>query len=594
MGASAEAQTAKPSGGDELPDLVEISVFGGGSFFKTVDNGLGTKHNTGGAFGARVTENFWKYVGLEQGFTYSTNNVTFERTTTPGVPNYGFGSRLYQWNLNPVLYFTPRGSNFRPYFTFGVSAMNFTPTDTAKALARLPQNEAIYHAAGLNDNLQVGYNYGGGVKWHLTDHFGIRVDVRGLATRNPTYVLPDTGYTGGVFIPRKDRLAGMQTTFGLTWYLGKKSVPPPPAPPAPKDLGPLNAGTLSAGSGTLCQGRAITIRSEGASDPAGRQLTYKWTVNGQPQSASGPELQFTPDQPGNYTFELTVEAPNEAGLPIRSAKANTLALTAQAYAPPTATGCQAVPSELNFGDSAKLNATGNGSACSTVTYKWTASEGTITNDTSAEASFDSKSVQFEQGGKIQSKTATVTATVTDDRGATANCSATIKVNYMPQAIRFGDVIFGKGSARVNNCGKRVLLEELAPKAADPDYEIVLIGHYDNDETPKGKRAAALDEQRVKNALAVLTGGKGTCGTVDVSRVKIDWVGTDQSDDFNPGICGTSARPATKERRGSVVSTADQNRRVEVWLVPKGTKMPNGFKESKEVTPAQLKKLGCPK
>ena len=43
---------------------------------------------------------------------------------------------------------------------------------------------------------------------------------------------------------------------------------------------------------------------------------------------------------------------------------------------------------------------------------------------------------------------------------------------------FSDLVFGKGSARVNNCGKRILLDELAAKAADPDYEIVLVGHID--------------------------------------------------------------------------------------------------------------------
>ena len=181
----------------------------------------------------------------------------------------------------------------------------------------------------------------------------------------------------------------------------------------------------------------------------------------------------------------------------------------------------------------------------------------------------------------------------------------MKVNYVPPAIRFGDLIFGKGSARVNNCGKRILLDELAPKAADPDYDIVLIGHYDRDETPKTKlqKANALDKQRTLNAMAVLSGGagktgKGTCANVDKTRVKADWTADQQVDDKQPGLCGTSARAATKERRGSAVSTADDNRRVEVWLVPKGTKLPAGFTAAKDLDTKEmqkeLKKLGCPK
>jgi flagellar motor protein MotB len=211
-----------------------------------------------------------------------------------------------------------------------------------------------------------------------------------------------------------------------------------------------------------------------------------------------------------------------------------------------------------------------------------------------ERGFDSKAVRFEQGGKIQSKTVTVTGTVTDDRGATATATATIKVDYTPEVIRFSDLIFSKGSARVNNCAKRILLEEVAAKAADPDYEIVLVGHFDQDEAGTARRPSTLDRQRVLNAIAVLTAGTGTCARVDSSRIKADWTGTEQKANFQPGVCGTSARSATDERAGSRVSTADQNRRVEVYLVPKGIKMPESFGAAKDVPANELKKLGCPR
>lgn len=592
-GAQNSATPKAEAGGDERPDKVELGVFGGGSFFQQVDTGLGTKHRSGGAAGVRVTENIWKYVGLEQAFTYSVNNVDFLRAVRPGDPTYNFGSRIYQFSLNPVVYWTPRGSKFRPFLTAGPSLLNFNPTDTASAEARFATN-AMYGARNLDNSLQAGLNYGGGVKWHLTDRFGMRVDVRGLMSKNPGFKLPADSVTG-VYIPKGDKLHGVQTTVGLTYYLGKKyEAPVVVAAPAPQALGPLTPGALSAGSGTLCQGRAITIRSAGASDPAGRDLTYKWKVNGQPMGGNSPELTFTPDRAGNYIIELEIEAPNTTGMPARMAKSNSLALSVQEYKAPTATSCTATPAALQYGQTASLSAQGTGSACSTITFQWTASEGTITNGTSANATFDTKSVRFEQGGKIQAKTVTATAKVSDDRGQSASCDTTLKVDYIPQAIRFSDVIFGKNGARVNNCGKRILLEELAPKAADPDYEIVLVGHIDQDEVSKTKRPSTLDKQRVMNAIAVLTGGTGTCAKVDVSRVKADWTGTEQVSDMQPGLCGTSTRTAAEERGSSKVSTADQNRRVEVWLVPKGTKLPNAFKGAKELPEKELKKLGCPK
>lgn len=579
--------------GDERPDFVELNGFLGGSFFQQVDKGLGTKLNNGGAAGARVTENFWRYVGLEQAFTYSTNNLTFLKPNQPGLPNYGFGSRIYQYSLNPVVYWTPRGSRFRPFMTVGISALNITPTDTGKADGRSLANQ-IYGAQNTNNNIQPAMNYGGGLKVHLTDRVGLRFDVRGLYTKNPTYRLPDSSSTG-VYIPRGSMLNGVQTTAGITYYIGKKAepLPPPAPPPPPQPLAALNAGTLSAGSGTLCQGRAITVRSN-VTDPAGRAITYKWTVNGQPAGSNSAELTFTPDKPGSYMVELQADAPNTEGLAVRTAKANTLSLNVQEYKAPTIGTISVNPAAIEYGQSAALSTTATGSACSTISYQWTATEGTISNPTGASTSFDSKSVRFDQGGKIQSKTVTITGKVTDDRGQSATATGTLKVDYTPQSIRFSDVIFSKGSSRVNNCGKRVLLEELAPKAADPDYEIVLVGHIDNDEASKTRVPSKLDQQRALNALAVLTGGTGTCANVDPSRVKVDWVGTEQVADMQPALCGTSARSASKERPGSMASTADQNRRVEVWLVPKGTKMPSSFKGAKTVTPRELKRLGCPK
>jgi hypothetical protein len=593
--AALQAQTA------ELPDKYEIGVFGGGSFFQQVKSGLGTKLEAGPALGGRFTANVHKYIGIEGAYTYSINDVSFLTSAGGGLPAYSFTHHVHNYSLNPLIYLTERGRKFRPYLTAGISALNYAPTNAAYTAANVGTPGSGFGAQGLSNKVLPAFNYGGGFKYHFTERIGLQADVRGLLSQNPTYGLPRSPSPGGtgVYIPGGDKRHGVQTTVGLVFYMGKKALPPPPPPPpppAPKALQALNGGTLSAGSGTLCQGRAITVRSSNASDPAGRQLTYKWKVNGQPMGSSSPELSFTPDRAGNYMIELEVQAPNTEGMAVRSATASTLALNVQEYRAPAVSGCTATPAALNYGQTASLSARGTGSACSTISFQWTSTEGTVSPATSANATFDSKSVRFEQGGKIQTKTVKATAKVTDDRGQSASCDVNIKVDYTPQAIRFSDVVFSKGGARVNNCGKRILIDELAPKAADPDYEVVLIGHYDQDETPKTKaqKAKSLDMERVMNALAVLTGGTGTCAKVDRSRVKIDYTGAEQVSDMQPGLCGTSTRTAAKERKANVVSTADQNRRVEVWLVPKGTKMPSGFKSAKDVSEKELKKLACPK
>lgn len=590
--------------GDEYPDKIELGVFGGGSFFNEVKAGLGNKLKASGVLGGKATFNLWKYFGIEAFEDNSFNKFEMKHAAGPGLGIYSFDSRVYQFGLGGVVYGRPRGSKWRPYLTLGGAGENFVPTKDAKDAAKAAPwvSQGTY---GLNSLLVPAFTFGGGLKAHISDHWGADVFVRNSLSKNPTYGLPDSAAAGGIYVPRGNKSLHVVFAGGLNYYFGSKREWIEDKVEAPKDLGALSGGTLSAGSGTLCQGKAITVRSTGASDPAGRGLTYKWKVSGQAAGSNSPELTFTPDHAGNYPIELSVEAPNSPGLPVRTASANTLALGVQEYKAPTVTGCQAVPTELAYASTSKLDATVTGSACSTTTFQWTANEGSFSDPSSTSTTLDTKSVKFEQGGKIQAKTVSVNGKVTDDRGASASCDLAVKVNYVPNAIRLSDIIFGKGSARVNNCGKRILLEDLAPKAADPDYDIVLIGHYDKDETPKTKaqKANSLDKERVLSAYSVLTAGagkagKGTCATVDKTRVKVDWVADDQTDDKQPGLCGTSARAATKERRGSVVSTADDNRRVEVWLVPKGTKLPAGFKAGQDLDSKaiqkDLKRLGCPK
>jgi len=178
------------------------------------------------------------------------------------------------------------------------------------------------------------------------------------------------------------------------------------------------------------------------------------------------------------------------------------------------------------------------------------------------------------------------------------------VKCPPQFVRLPDLVFARNNARVNNCGKRILIDEASPRVSGGDYSILLIGHADTDERlnvpgrSKGRRAVAshpLDEQRVLNAAAVLSGGTGTCAKVDPARIKVDWVGTDQTSTPDPGLCGTSNRPSQREKKGSQVSGADKNRRVEVYLVPSNSQaMPPAVKNVRPLPEREVRALGCPK
>lgn len=605
-------QAAKTATADEYPDIIELDPFGGVSIFGQVNKGLGEQLVTGGTAGGRAAWNVARHIGVELSYNFMVNNVRLVTPIGPGLPSYTFGQQIHYPALNIVYNLTPRGSRFQPYLTVGGGAAQFTPTDKAKAFARQPEVDAVFQSANLNDDRKAALNYGGGVKLHLSQHLGLRFDVRGFWSHNPTFGLPSAP-TGGVYIPGKNSINGVQATLGLVVYVKQPYVAPPPAPPPPP--APLSVGEITGPGSILCQGKAITLHST-ASDPSGHQLTYTWKLNGEAQPGSSPDFSFTPNNAGDFKVEVVI---TDSTSPSRTVTAGPTTLSVQEYAKPQITSVSASPTSLscaadaNGAHTATLTAQATGSACGgNLTYKWTVSEGSVTNDSSANATFDSSSLNFETGGESggqgQSKTVTATLTATDETDQTASQTASITVNCPPRFKRLSDVVFAKGNARVNNCGKRILIDQAAPQSG-ATYDVVLVGHRAADEdataansgTRRGRgavRAAArraLDEQRALNAAAVLIGGHGACASLDLSRVKVDWVGADSTSTPDPGLCGTSNLSSTKERRGSQVSEADKDRRVEVYLVPRNSQaMPPAVKNARQLTESDVRALGCPR
>jgi flagellar motor protein MotB len=221
------------------------------------------------------------------------------------------------------------------------------------------------------------------------------------------------------------------------------------------------------------------------------------------------------------------------------------------------------------------------------------------NGNGPNAQFNSASVTFNDNDRSrpQSKQVRITATVTDAKGGSASASGNVTVNFGAQATHFGDIVFPKDSARVNNCGKRVLIEQLYPMlTANPNYDVVLVGHIDSSEVPKPRspRNRDLDRNRVLNTAAVLSGGSGTCTALDRSRIKGSWVGATQETESLPTSCSVSTT-APKERRGAAVEAGEaKNRRVEIWLVPKGMSLPAAARDAKDLPDADMRKIGCPK
>ena len=218
----------------------------------------------------------------------------------------------------------------------------------------------------------------------------------------------------------------------------------------------------------------------------------------------------------------------------------------------------------------------------------TATEGSISG-----TQYDSTGVRFDPAGTAeQRKTITITARVTDQGGSgTAQTSIVVKQKAVISAKRFPDIVFGSGSARINNCGKRVLLEDLKNSLdSDPNGTVVFVGHTGN----KEKVSTDLDLKRSLNAAAIISAGAELCLGFPAANILVTGAGkADNGIDFQPRFCEAS----TLEKPGALIQQADdeaKNRRVEVWFVPPGGVAPASAQGSRDALGLQVKTLGCPK
>jgi outer membrane protein OmpA-like peptidoglycan-associated protein len=366
---------------------------------------------------------------------------------------------------------------------------------------------------------------------------------------------------------------------------GEKPAPKQPPPPATKTcpdgtVVSVNATcpkmnislAINAGATEVCQGdeTKVVATVQGA---AANHLGFTWSVNGQP-TGQGQTFQFggTGRDPGNYKVKVMA-----SGNMFNPASAETN-ITVLEYQPPTGTA-MANPSQIKAGETSALSASFHGQCGGTIQAPtFTASEGTVNGD-----QFDSTSLVWDTTNSAeQRKSITITAKAADNKGF-GTATTTIEVVKSPGPIRLPDVLFPKNSARVNNCGKRILLEQLkAYYQRDSTGTVVLVGHQSADETAKN-----LAQERANNAAAIITAGTGICLSIPASQVQVSAPGVDQNGvPFESGFCQASV--------GGGSSTAGDERRVVVWFVPTGGQIPASVTNNQAATTLSLGSLGCPK
>jgi opacity protein-like surface antigen len=138
----------------------------------------GTKNDfqldDGFRFSFRMAFNNDSHFGHEVQYAYSRTHLQAQDPTTGTLFDLG-GMAIHQGGYNFLLYATPEGARIRPFATGGVLFANFVPPGSS--------------ATSGGGSTKFGFSYGGGVKVHVTGIWGLRFDLRQVATPKPDFGL---------------------------------------------------------------------------------------------------------------------------------------------------------------------------------------------------------------------------------------------------------------------------------------------------------------------------------------------------------------------------------------------------------------------
>lgn len=559
---------------------LDMNIYGAWKWFQIGQGNKGVdKFDSGFGWGERLSEEVHKYIGLEQGLMLGYNRYNI---LPVGASNYtdfkNSHSTLYGTG---VLHFTPRDAKYRPFIMAGPGYTWYRG------------GKGFNTGYPIKSDGETSLIYGIGLKVNAHTNYAVRFDLTGTRTGSPRFGIPAVqAGRGSYWLPAGNQHEStIQASVGLTFRLRYKAPTPPPAPPPPPPPPPAPVANVriqsvdGAGAG-VCPGGNVRLTVAANGWLPNQTPSYQWMVNGSP-AAGGNAASFTVPTTDAGTKNVTVKV-SVTG-PDSTATSNPVAVTVKPLTPPTIRFAVA-PATMPYGNTAALAAQATGSECggpATVRY---------TGEGVTGATFDSKALAFDMSNRLraQSRTVRLTATATDQKKQTAAANADVTVTLKSEARRLDDIVFPQMSARVNNCAKRVLLEQLTPMLRnDPQAKVILIGH--RDEAEKGRLGSKMDEARVINAAAVLSAGTGICPQLDLSRIMWKAAGTDQSAETRPALCGTSTD--VKELGRSAIKGTDkkvQFRRVEIWIVPGGADMPAGLTGLQAVPEKDVKTKGCPK
>jgi outer membrane protein OmpA-like peptidoglycan-associated protein len=291
-----------------------------------------------------------------------------------------------------------------------------------------------------------------------------------------------------------DRFHGARVQTGILLNLG--GGPPPPPPVATCSVQPTE----------VMAGEPVTATVATKNFDPKHTLTYNWSATG--GKVQGKETTATVDTTGlaagSYTVTARVTDPRRKK--DGEASCNASFTVKEPPKNPPVISCTPNPATVRSGDPSTINCTASSPDNRPLTYDWKSSGGRISG-ADATAQLDTAGAP---AGPI-----TVTTTVTDDRGLSAQATTTVNVEVPPpppEASKLNEIAFKMNNARVDNTAKAILDDVALRLQRDADARAVIVGYFE----PKERNGQRLAAQRAVNTKAYLTTEKG----IDPGRIEV--------------------------------------------------------------------------
>jgi hypothetical protein len=246
-------------------------------------------------------------------------------------------------------------------------------------------------------------------------------------------------------------------------------------------------------------------------------INYGWSSSG--AKVSGTSTTGNVDTaglaPGTYTVTGTATDPKEKKNNVASCNAS---FTVKQPHPPTAS-CSASPDTVKPGEPSTVSMSVNNPDNFPLTYAWASNAGRISGSGTT-ASLDTTSAN-------PGSTVTATGTVTDSRGLSATCNASVNVLAPPvtasEVSEIGECKFmdPKRPWRVDNTCKAILDDVAMRIQREPNGKFVIVGYTDEQES---MTETQLGAQRAVNMKYYLVNGEGG-SQIDAARVDVRTSGT---------------------------------------------------------------------